>query len=231
MKLLKVLSLVALVAALLPLTLQSKVKDTLHNLNNRGITVNAPGGTNQVCLPCHTPHFSNPDSEYLWNHVMPDDTQWVLRPDADKATILAHGSRLCLSCHDGSVALDAYGLPDGNVSGTGSSNFISAIKRIGPDLTTHHPIGNEYPLTSSRYEKPIGYDPTDPTSVLPGPGESFSVTSSDPTLASSRGVPLVEGTVQCESCHFAHGSAASDGRMFLRVDNSVSALCSQCHVN
>ena len=37
-----------------------------------------------------------------------------------------------------------------------------------------------------------------------------------------------DGKVQCGSCHYAHGSRASYG-MFLRVDNTGSALCMTCH--
>ncbi|MCA8960628.1 MAG: hypothetical protein KDC38_08955, partial [Planctomycetes bacterium] len=40
---------------------------------------------------------------------------------------------------------------------------------------------------------------------------------------------LEDGRVQCVSCHFAHGSRAAYG-MFLRVDNTGSALCMTCHL-
>ena len=47
---------------------------------------------------------------------------------------------------------------------------------------------------------------------------------------SARFEPLFEdGKVQCGSCHYAHGSRATYG-MFLRVDNTGSALCMTCHI-
>lgn len=231
--LLKVAAIMALVAVL-PLALQSKVKDTAHNLNLA--KTSQPGGTNQVCLPCHTPHFSQRDatsgeaSQYLWNHEL-SAGGWDLHAGADMDSVMNSGSRLCLSCHDGSVALDAFGLPEtANTNGekpiSPGTVFIRAQKQIGPDLTNHHPIGVEYPLGNDRYEQPTISDPSDPSFDA-----DFSVTSSDAGLSDPVGAHLVDSKVQCESCHFAHGSRATDTRMFLRVDNSESKLCSQCHVN
>lgn len=220
----------------LPMAAFSKVKDTPHNLSGLlpGKT-SVPGGTTQVCLPCHTPHFSEKEGgvavNYAWNHEL-SAGGWTLHDGADAQSMMNHASRLCLSCHDGTVAIDSFGLPDtadstGEKPKTGSV-FMPFAARLGTDLTNHHPVGVDYPLTSSRYEKPTGYDPTNPSWST----ASYTVISADPTLvqtgASAR---IVEGTVQCESCHFAHGSRAADTRMFLRVDNSNSKLCSSCHVN
>jgi predicted CXXCH cytochrome family protein len=212
----------------------TKVKDTPHNLSGLvpGKT-SVPGGTEQVCIACHTPHFSETDGgeavNYLWNHEL-SAGGWTLHEDADPASVMSSASRLCLSCHDGTVAIDAFGVPE-TADSTGQKPksgtvFVPFTARLGTDLTNHHPVGVDYPLGNSRYEQPAISDPTDPDFSV-----DFSVTSTDATLSDPVGASLHDGKVQCDSCHFAHGSRASDTRMFLRVDNSQSKLCSQCHVN
>ncbi len=180
---------------------QSRVKDTPHNIHGtNGVEVS--GG--EVCRPCHTPHNGDPDIGYLWNHTLTDAT-YTLHDDADVASVMSSSSRLCLSCHDGTVALDAFG-------GSAGTVFMDGADDFGTDLTNHHPIGVDYPTNAFRYNQP---------------DENGNITDPEETPDGSS-AHLEEGKVQCASCHFAHGSRDSRG-MFLRVDNHGSALCMTCH--
>jgi predicted CXXCH cytochrome family protein len=201
MKLLKFSPILLLAAALIPMIGQSRVKDTPHNLHgSNGIAV--PNA--EVCRPCHTPHNASTEVGYLWNHAL-STAAWTLHDDADPASIMSSSSRLCLSCHDGTVALDSYG------GGTGT-NFIDGDDNLGTDLTTTHPIGVDYPTNANRYNQP------DASGNIVDPVET----------PAGQSAHLEDGKVQCSSCHFAHGSRAAYG-MFLRVDNTGSALCMTCH--
>ena len=46
-------------------------------------------------------------------------------------------------------------------------------------------------------------------------------------------LPLVDGTIQCRTCHSAHGKASPTGgvaeAVFLRIDTSPAELCAACH--
>ena len=91
----------------------------------------------EICRPCHTPHSS--DSSVpppLWNHeltratyVLYDDSRLVVAAEQPGVASL-----LCLSCHDGTVGLDAFG---GNPGGV----FVSGDSLIGTVLSDDHPVG------------------------------------------------------------------------------------------
>lgn len=201
MKIFRILLAIGLAMAVLPMVGYSRIKDTPHKLTGtHGITVTH----DEVCRPCHTPHHGNTETGYIWNHTLSTAT-WTLFEGADAASVMSSSSRLCLSCHDGTVALDSYGGATGSVMITGNA-------LLGTDLSGTHPIGVIYP-TGTRFNQPDG------TGAIKDPVET-------PTGQSA---VLEDGKVQCGSCHFAHGSRATYG-MFLRVDNTGSKLCMTCHI-
>ncbi|MCP4665925.1 MAG: cytochrome C, partial [Deltaproteobacteria bacterium] len=69
----------------------------------------------QICLPCHTPH--NADTSVtdgpLWNHQVTTVATYTLYTSSTfEATDSGQPdgrSKLCLSCHDGTVAVDSFG--------------------------------------------------------------------------------------------------------------------------
>ena len=186
--------------ALIPVILQGRVKDTPHKLTgSNGIVV----ANDEVCRPCHAPHNTDVATGYLWNHQMTTAT-YTLHDDAD--SLVSKTSRMCLSCHDGTVALDSFG----GVTGT---NFIDGDDLIGTDLRGHHPIAVTYPAADTFH-----FNTPDADGNIADPVETPAGMSAH----------LEDGEVQCVSCHFAHGSRAAYG-MFLRVDNTGSALCMSCH--
>ena len=118
-------------------------------------------------------------------------------------------SRLCLSCHDGTVALENFG---GISSGT---NFIDASARIGGvagnDMSTEHPISFDY--TDALATSDGGLFP--PTTTNSGLGSTID----NDMLFSSR--------MECASCHDVHNRF---GVMhLLKMSNVNSELCLSCH--
>jgi hypothetical protein len=67
--------------------------------------------------------------------------EWDTGATVDISGGLRAGTKLCLGCHDGSTALDAFSR---NMAGT---TFISSSFRVGVggDFTSDHPIGVLYP--------------------------------------------------------------------------------------
>jgi hypothetical protein len=62
----------------------------------------------QLCVFCHTPHNSNPGTE-LWNQNMGLVTFGTYTSSTLQSTVgplsAQDASKLCLSCHDGTIAL------------------------------------------------------------------------------------------------------------------------------
>ncbi len=156
------------------------IADTRHNL---GSQANAIAGRNQVsgadtaeiCVFCHTPHNSvaTAGAPPLWNKNLtglPVGGSYSTYSTATSSTIdgevLAVGSVsiACLSCHDGTQAMDNIinapgsggltangGGQNGlaytwNVGGTVDANgrLTSGVALLGTDLTNDHPIGIQY---------------------------------------------------------------------------------------
>jgi predicted CXXCH cytochrome family protein len=94
----------------------------------------------KLCEVCHLQpdHKDSKLSIPLWNHrvskasyVLYESRTLTQTPEQPS---YANVSRLCLSCHDGTIALDAFGEKPGSV-------YISGGVSLGIDLSNDHPIG------------------------------------------------------------------------------------------
>lgn len=174
-----------------------------HNLS-----VSGSGSTGRdVCFYCHTPHSSYPEVKPLWNSTLSSQTYNIFvldTPGAGPETPSAGSSKLCLSCHDGTVApgqtVAAGTIPTGRSMGPGTV--------LGTNLTDDHPVGfqpaDDGELASSLFLTP-------PTSLDPA-------------------VRLPAGRVECTSCHDPHREDIDPiARKFLVRSNSGGAICLACH--
>lgn len=163
----------------------------------------------QICLICHAPH--NADNSVsnapLWNHQTTTATFSTYNSATMDATTGQPdaSAKLCLSCHDGTVAVDNYG------SRTSGSHYLSGNSRIGTDLSDDHPISLTY--NSSLASQDGGLH--DPSSTNSGLGGSIADDM------------LIGGKVQCASCHDVHNGSGVN--KLLRKSNSGSSLCLTCH--
>jgi hypothetical protein len=124
---------------------QQSVASTVHNLS-----VSGPGevralNETEVCKFCHVPH--NPVvPEPLWGHALSKVPSYAV-PQLRRGGIAAPApqpdgaSRLCLSCHDGTVALGDLG-PRRRVVPMAGAQRLERGRRgfIGTDLSGSHPV-------------------------------------------------------------------------------------------
>jgi predicted CXXCH cytochrome family protein len=186
-----------------------------HDMTTRSI----PGMTeNQVCIFCHTPHnASTTNNTPLWNHTTSTATYTMYTSttlDGTTSGTIAGVSRACLSCHDGTVAVNSLAnvLVDGLSLGTATliQNLpgVNAASFLGTDLSNDHPISISYNTVDTALNAPTG----------------------NYVVSGGNRLPLFSGTgvltVECASCHAVHDPANSP---FLRMSNASSALCRVCH--
>ena len=123
----------------------SNVALTRHNLSASGPVAIKTGGQANVCAYCHTPHSASPLAP-LWNRPDPGTYYQTY----DSSTLAADvgqptgASRLCLSCHDGTIALTQT---INALNSPGSTNVFLASGDagfIGTDLSDDHPISFVY---------------------------------------------------------------------------------------
>ena len=172
-----------------------------HDLSAQNAT------TAQVCVFCHTPHKALTGlAAPLWNRTASAAAYTMYGSDTIDMTIQSapEGTSLaCLSCHDGTVALDSLiNPPPGFSAGAGT---IGANGDLGNDLSNDHPIS-------------IVYDSTQDTGFVA-------------TATVALALPLFTGTganqLECATCHNVHDPANAP---FLRITNAASALCVTCHI-
>ncbi len=219
----------------------SRIDGTLHDLSSTGPGGLAIGATEtRICVYCHTPHFAAKASDFtgnnanikyfpLWNHTLsvasyqtytngtelPNSIQHQL--NADLSAGPGGPSRLCLSCHDGSIAINSYGTFQGNPDPRGGGATMPAGYAIGAggDLSNHHPIGFDYAAVIAAGDDEIN-DPSNPFL-----NQSHGLTIND---------VLWNGKMECTSCHDVHNTK-NDGTKFLWVDDlNQSDLCRSCHL-
>jgi len=173
-----------------------------HDFRDKGYGIPAGG---EVCKPCHTPHHAPYyDAGPIWNHALADAS--ITNVEGGPLT---GSSRLCMGCHDGVTAVDAYGYVDTtsfDKKTTGSEIIKVPRSILGTNMHDDHPVSVEYGAGGGIYE-----------------------------LAATVADYLEDGKVECGSCHRAHGTGSDtllvDGqkRYILRVTRANSAICRVCH--
>jgi len=173
---------------------------------------------NKICGVCHTIHNAkNEPSAPLWDHQSTGVAAYTLysSPTFDSQggltiTNPTASSKLCLSCHDGTVALENFG---GISTGI---NYIHVDSRIGgvagSDMSKEHPISFEY---------------TDALAVLDGGLRPPTTTNSGlgGTIANDM---LFNNRLECASCHDVHNKYSVTH--LLKMSNINSQLCLTCHM-
>jgi hypothetical protein len=188
----------------------------------------------EICRVCHVPHDHAANEAIgsiglLWNHQVSSATYLMYAEDTHTNFIDGASdaeptgiSKLCLGCHDGTIAIDEFD----NKIGTPQSTFISAydagfqtpgIPDVGTDknLSNTHPISIEYDNVADQNLKP--------TTAAMG-------------LSGTIGDVLDGGKVQCSTCHDVHDQESVALTHLLRVaqttaqGGTASGLCLTCHI-
>ena len=182
-----------------------------------------------VCSPCHTAHTTDPAQLVpLWAHATTASNFTPYTSPSMNATDAGQqpsgASKACLSCHDGTVAINT------KFDGTTSGTPVYATGIIGTDLHVTHPVSITYDDALAASDGFL-YPPTStPLQWTPGTGLTGK------TIAQALLKGVNHDKVECSSCHDPHkqiGSAPSSGIM-VRISGTDSSgrgstLCRTCH--
>lgn len=181
-----------------------------HNLSFSG-TSPVKGGLDP-CLYCHVPHsgVQNP-SGALWSQTLSTQVYKsygsTTMHNTSQQPVLGGDSSLCLSCHDGTVAVGQT-QPFGQIQMTGS---MYPADKFGTDLQGSHPFSLKTPLVDA-------------------PDLVQSLTTSHTTADPLHAVKLINNDVECTSCHSPHVQMIDTvSKNFLVRDSSSGQLCLSCH--
>lgn len=190
--------------AMPPMLQAASLVNSKHNLSATGHGINATAETH-ICIFCHTPHSANPAAPH-WNRPSHGAIYTPYNSSTAKGTFgqPTGSSKLCLSCHDGTVAL-------GMVISQAPIHFAGGLNKmprgrsnLETDLSNDHPISFVYDAALA----------------------SLNGELNDPSSLDSAVRLDANGMVQCVTCHDPHDDLYGN---FLVKDNTASALCMECH--
>jgi len=215
---------------------ESNIALSKHNMSANAPAANTVRATDpedtEICVFCHTPHEANTNiGGPLWNRSasgLPYQAYNSSSLDAGVLDAPGGSSKLCLTCHDGTVAIGAVNNkagPGGYDSAWNRSDPIPMSevtmpsgtegfeRLLGQDLQNDHPISVKYDsnlaLLDGELETPAGL--------------KQETVSGGKTIVGARGVPgllskpllplekkggagsaLTDGEIQCGTCHDPH---------------------------
>lgn len=235
----------------------SDIRGTKHNLSATTGAYTHPtagGGTapnrtvlasseTQICVFCHTPHGGSTSTKPLWNrkvagagytpsYILYDSS--TLDAKQVQGSLMQPGgsSKLCLSCHDGSVAIGNVNVLNGlDKSGTAAGTNVIAMqsgvttmptgsgadtgftRNLGTDLTNDHPISISYNDSLADTDGELRKPSLNTTLVgvrAPGVKPKLPLqntgggTAYDPDGAGPLSSYSINAQVQCTTCHDPH---------------------------
>lgn len=209
-----------------------KVVNTKHDLSKTSSAAVHASDLTQVCGFCHVAHKSpaapSGNQTPLWNHTLGTTITGVYGGtgtfDSLKTDIAALGpatwgsatsSHLCMSCHDGTVGMNAiykFTATIGAIPGHTDANsklLPANTANLGTDLTSTHPVNFTY-------------------QGAPWLAQQTHVAVPANNKVSTANLPLDSaGKLQCATCHSVHDATNT---YFLRDTIDGSKLCIDCHL-
>jgi hypothetical protein len=169
-------------------------------------------------------------------------------------------SLACLSCHDGTQAMDVvlnspgsggYNPGGAEIDPTALGPMTgSPVPMLGTDLSNDHPISMQYAGGGADIGDGDGTAPGpfgDPDFVAPEKatinlqpiwwvdspaGTAGTREKTDMLLYTRNDLGVQEPFVECGSCHDPHNASTGGPNTvaFLRIDNTASQVCTACHI-
>jgi len=235
------------------------VAGTAHNLSASGTGIVRAQSESEICVFCHTPHgATNFPGAPLWNRQLSNQTYTVYTSSSlDADDILgqleqpAGSSKLCLSCHDGTLAIGTVnvlggqqnvtiamtGLPASGTIYQGAGPSTGFTRDLGTSLTNDHPVSVTYDTALAGADTELVDPATAAHIAVRAPGVH------PPVPLESTGFGGA-AQIQCATCHDPHlrDTDPTNPVKFLRLerfqvaapiggrfDPAVDILCLGCH--
>ncbi len=202
-------ALAAVFLCVAPVALAGSKRAVIGSAHDLGVTGSGPvkSAVADSCMFCHAPHNVLVPVTPLWDHQLSTQTYTTYTSstyNSGSQTPAAGSSKLCLSCHDGTVAAGMT-VAKGSIATSGT---MAAADILGTNLSSSHPVSmvpvNDGQLAASLFGTPAS--------------------TRDPSIK------LVGGKVECTTCHDPHApNNDPSAPMFLARSNSNGALCLACH--
>jgi hypothetical protein len=195
----------------------------------------------RLCAFCHTPHHAlDATGGPLWSHaVSTQNPAAYSSPSFDTKGIPINDAylgdtRLCMSCHDGTVAVDSYyGNTGSNYLSNGTNTVFTNMPMLGTNMSQNHPVGFDL----------LAVIAASPSGAGGSPNLNSNLSASSTYLGNSNtsvtvGSRLFAGQyMTCRTCHDVHNQKNSTQNsikpgtphFFILGGQLNSGLCITCH--
>lgn len=178
-----------------------------------------------VCSFCHVAHKAGSaptgPGPLLWNHtlssvasygVYQSDSFNALQTDISDLGAQMTVSNLCLSCHDGTVAVNSFYEPvlGANFQPIPTGTTFMPNDTTIRDLTKQHPVNFTYSATVAQKA-------------------GMLVPNSISSVDAAGEIPLFNGKMQCVTCHDPHNGKSGIFEQNFPTQTS-GAFCTYCHL-
>lgn len=195
-------------------------------------------GEGRVCAYCHTPHHAlaaGEEGDYmpLWSHTLLNTAQRAGYTPYKTATFdagtdpLAGPTLLCMSCHDGLIAVDQHYGVDGVAKLNDDSFAGDVLLGGGTAIAKEQSLSNDHP---------IGFSYTAQLTTRGADLEDVDTVFRGGTKTIGSGLYGTNKIFTCASCHDVHNkdnvkntNTGSTRNYFLLGDNNQSRFCLTCH--
>ena len=242
---------------------------TRHNMGNSNTTSNRTAGTNEVCVFCHTPHGANTSAAGapLWNKLSTRTaasyTSYLQGVNSSTFDAITSGpgavSLACLTCHDGTQAMDnmfnaagaggfytngggtsglstGYTWSSGDQTGVSTDGFLISTGTfnavVGTDLSNDHPIGMNYcasVLDTVTTISAASCNDIDFNSVTTANGKYWVDNGTAGSFQKTDFPLYANGTNKVKVECATCHDPHTGTNLFLRQSNTGSAVCIACH--
>ncbi len=178
-----------------------------HNLSATGTGDIKASGTNMICMFCHTTHVPGNSKGPLWNREK-SNIEYILYESSTLYSTIDQpdgATKLCLSCHDGNIAMGQILKGPRNISVKNTDGGRLPQNRhsnLGRNISDDHPVS------------------FDSSHAVSAKSELKHPHSGDPVSYDG------SGKIQCTSCHDPHEDVFPK---FLVKTILNGDLCKTCH--
>lgn len=202
----------------------------------------------RVCAFCHTPHHADTVSgDYmpLWSREWTQVASFTQYDSGSlQATItdpMVGPSILCMSCHDGAVAPDAYYGNPGTVALLEGDAYGEFGVGLAGDMSNDHPIGFDYTTVAAGTNT---WGVPDGTRIGAGGDGEIRMETEDLSGFGVYGINTIADVLwnadnsglgggkifTCASCHDVHNGPTAVENHFLYGPQQDSQFCRMCHL-
>jgi len=239
----------------------TSTQNSAYSWNVNSITsYSGTTATEYTCQVCHTPHGAQTSlaNVPLWGHAISGTSGYTMYQSASPSSEIntagvslpssPNGASLaCLSCHDGTLAINQ--LPGntyiGSTPGQQLSSSFDSFALIGKNLAGNHPISIQYPANFQFLQTPSTTLSSIFSAVNTTVTGNWPGTTGNGAASATINTLLVNGCVECESCHDVHkqiGDSVTDHVLLKIGQNHLDGttgkggtgrgdlLCRTCHI-